>query len=110
MIRLVDLLADKNLIDSKSAGRRLIEGNAVSINDVKIDDPNAIITWLPLNNIELIQLFSKIDIELPNNDSLIPICSMNKGQKILVLFKNHHFIFQIANDGAIEWDLRSKGK
>ena len=38
--RLVDILVNSNIIDSKSEGRRLIKGNGLSINGRKISDPD----------------------------------------------------------------------
>ena len=38
--RLVDILVNSNIIESKSEGRRLIKGNGLSINGRKISDPD----------------------------------------------------------------------
>jgi len=42
-INIIDLLIEGNLVDSKSEARRLIDQNAVSINEVKKNDINEVI-------------------------------------------------------------------
>ncbi len=41
---LLDVLVEVKLIPSKSEGRRIVQQNGLSVNDVKITDPNAVVT------------------------------------------------------------------
>ena len=41
---LLEVLVDVKLIPSKSEGRRIVQQNGLAVNDVKITDPNAVIT------------------------------------------------------------------
>lgn len=41
---LLEVLVDVKLIPSKSEGRRIVQQNGLSVNDVKITDPNAVVT------------------------------------------------------------------
>ena len=43
-IGILDLLAKTGLVPSRSEGRRLVQQNGLAVNDVKVTDPNCVIT------------------------------------------------------------------
>lgn len=51
---LTELLNLSNIVSSKSEGRRMIEQNGISINGIKENDVNKLITTKDFNNDELI--------------------------------------------------------
>ncbi|MDO5003042.1 MAG: tyrosine--tRNA ligase [bacterium] len=51
---LIDLLNLSNIVSSKSEGRRIIEQNGISVNKIKENDVNKLITTTNFNNGELI--------------------------------------------------------
>lgn len=51
---LTELLVFSNMVSSKSEGRRMVEQNGISVNNIKISDINKIITKNDFNNEELI--------------------------------------------------------
>jgi len=67
-ILLTELLAKSNLVFSKSEGRRMIEQNGISVNNLKINDSNKVITILDFVNNELViqkgkKQFKKISLK-----------------------------------------------
>ena len=51
---LTELLNLSNIISSKSEGRRMIDQNVISVNGIKENDVNKLITTTAFNNGELI--------------------------------------------------------
>lgn len=47
---IMDVMVKASLVSSKSEARRLIEGNAISINSEKVNDPNRVIKYVDYEN------------------------------------------------------------
>lgn len=64
-INIVDLLVETNLVTSKSEARRLIEQNGISINQIKVNSLNDLITKESLNdNFIIIQKGKKVFLKV----------------------------------------------
>ena len=64
-INIVDLLVETNLVTSKSEARRLIEQNGISINQIKVNSVNDLITKESLNeNFIIIQKGKKVFLKV----------------------------------------------
>lgn len=110
MTKLINILVETQNVKSKNEARRMINGRAIRINDVLIEDPEAEIIFTDLSNKDVINLISKTDFDMSALDKDIQVvcCIEFNGTVIKFIFDKVHFIFNFPNDKnlPIDWDLR----
>jgi hypothetical protein len=93
-------------VNSINEATRTINNNGLSINNVKMKDPNASVHMVPTTDQDLIMILNRVGInaDFGEERKLIPVVVENNGKRILIIFDKTHVIIQVCDDGAIEWD------